>query len=191
MVRSKFGYRTGIPTLTSRKQQTKQLSFKDGVDTYKDNDDLTATELASAVDGRYIKIGRYKTRQGLDRYSVPIGEAINIQQTSTTGASTANISDTAVVAKKITIGSAGRVTRLDVNIKTATSPVGTVLVELYDNNAGAPGTLLGRGSIASSAITSSFAYATLYLVDAPAVTSSQIVWVVVKGQTGASGYQVS
>lgn len=191
MVKSRLGYRTQVPAVTSNKQQTKQLSFKDAVNTYLDNDDLPATQLAAAYDARFTKIGRYKTRKGLDRYSVPIGEAVNVQQTSTTGAGTANLSATTVYAKKITMASGGRVTRIDVNIRTGTSPVGTVLVELYDDNSGVPGTLLGRGSIASSAITSSLTYQTVYVVQAPAVTTSQVVWVVIKGQIGATGYVIS
>jgi len=191
MVRSKFGYRTPVPGITSRKAQTKQLSFKDGIDTYTDNDDLKPTELVAAYDARFAKIGRYRTRQGLDRYSVPLGEAVNVQQTSTTGASTYTISDTLVAAQKLTIASAGRVTKLEVNIKTGTTPIGTVLVELYDNNAGKPGVLLGRGSLRAASITSSFAYLPVYFVTAPAVTTSQVVWVVIKGQAGASGYTLS
>lgn len=58
MVRSKFGYRTPVPDVTSRKAQTKQLSFKGGIDTYTDNDDLKPTELVAAYDARFAKIGR-------------------------------------------------------------------------------------------------------------------------------------
>lgn len=191
MVKSRLGYRTPVPEVSSRKQQTKQVSFKGGVNTYKDNDDLSATELVSAVDARFTNIGRYKTRKGLDRYSVPIGEAVNVQQTATTGASTYDITSQSVAAQKLTVASAGRVTRIDVRIKTGTSPRGTVLVELYENDGGNPGTLLGRGSIANSSITSSFDYLPVHVVTAPSVTTSQVVWVVIKGQTGATGYTLS
>lgn len=191
MVKSRLGYRNTIPASTSRKAQTKALSFKDGVDTYKDNDDKSPTELDAAIDGRMVKIGRYKTRQGLDRYSVPLGEAVNVQQSSVTGASTYDITDTQIAAQKLTVAGTGRATKIEVRIKTGTSPKGTVLVELYTNDGGMPGTLVGRGSIQASSITSSFAYLSVYLVEAPTVTVSDVVWVVIKGQTGATGYTLS
>lgn len=191
MVRSRFGYRTQVPNTTSRKAQTRALSFSDGVDTYKDNDDLKPTELVAAIDARFAKIGRYRTRKGLDRYSVPVGEAINVQQVVTIGASTYDLSDTAVAAQKLTITSAGRVTRIGVNIKKASTASGTVLVELYDDDGDKPGVLLGQGSIAASSVSTSLGYLSAYLVEAPAVVTSQVIWVVMRGQTGATGYQLS
>ncbi|MFE7720094.1 hypothetical protein ACFU44_13755 [Nocardia rhizosphaerihabitans] len=188
---SRRGYRTPIPTTTTRKAQTKQISFKDGVDTYKDNDDVPATQLVAAYDARFAKIGRYRTRKGLDRYSVPVGEAIDVQLTSTAGASTYSLSDTLIGAQKLTIVAGARATRIDVRIKTDTSPVGMVLVEVYDNDSGAPGNLLCRSSIRAADISSAFAYLPVYFVEAPTVTTSQVVWVVVRGQTGASGYLLS
>lgn len=191
MVKSRYGYRTPVPSISSQKAQTKQLSFKDGVDTYKDNDDVKPTELVAAIDGRMSRIGRYVTRKGLDRYSVPIGEAVNVQQTSTTGASTYDITDQTIAAQKLTASAAGNITRVDVNIKTGTSPSGTVLVELYRDSSTNPGELIGRGSIRSSTITSTLNYWPVYIVQAPSVALNEIFWVVIKGQTGATGYTLS
>lgn len=79
VVKSRFGYRTAIPPLSSAKGQTRAISFKDGVNTYKDNDDMKVTELAAAYDARFVKIGRYQTRRGLDHYSVPVGGAERVR----------------------------------------------------------------------------------------------------------------
>lgn len=192
MVRTRYGYRTPIPSISSSKSQTKQISYKDGANTFKDNDDLKITEIEVAIDGRMVKIGRYKTRRGLDRYSVPIGEAINVQQASTTGAGTVAVGGTAIVAKKFTIASDGRITRLDVNVLRDDTAQGTLLFEIYDDNAGQPGTLLSRTSIAASDVTTSAAYLPGYFVAAPSVSTSDVVWAVVKPQSeSVDGYSIT
>ncbi len=192
MVKSRFGYRTPIPPISSQKGQTKQISFKNGINSFKDNDDLKPTEVLSAVDARFARIGRYRTRKGLDRYSVPVGETVNAQLTATTTAGTAPVDGTRAVAQQLTTTQAGRCTRVDVNLHSLTGAKGVVLVEVYTNSSGTPGTLLARSSVAAAAITSSFAYLPVYFVAAPALTAGQTVWVVVSGQgANVTGYEVS
>lgn len=191
--KSRFGYRTPVPSSTTRKAQTKSISFKDGIDSFKDNDDVKITEVVSAVDARFSKIGRYRTRKGLDRYSVPVGEAVNVQQASTTGASTWPLSGTSAIVYRRTTASGGRISRVDVNIKAGAGARGTVLVEVWSeagNNR--PAVLLCRSSIPASAISSTLAYVPVYFVAAPLVTSSQQVWVVITGQNSSvAGYEIS
>ena len=192
MVRSRLGYRTVVPSITTTKGQTKDLSFKDGVNTYKDNDDLKNTELAEVTDMRMVKVGRYKTRKGLDRFSTPIGEAVNVQVTSTTGAADKTVGGLLALGEKLTIVSTGNITKAEVRIKSLTSSKGVLLVEVYTNAGGLTGQLLCRSSIASSAITSSYTYVPVYFVDAPIVTSSTNVIVVVKSQNESGGtYSIS
>lgn len=191
-MKSRYGYQTPIASVTSAKGQTKELSYKDGVNTYKDNDDVQPTELIAAIDARFKSIGRYKTRKGADRYSVPIGEAVNVQNTSTSGASDAEVTATKGIAQKLTAASTNRVTRVDVRIKKDSDASGTVRVLIYDDDSGTPGELLGDSSIAASAITTSYAYLPCYFIAAPDVTNAGIYWVVVIGQESVSGsYYVS
>ena len=191
-LRSRFGYHTPIPSVTSRKAQTKQFSYEDGVDTYKSNDDIKPTQLIAAFDARFSKVGRYKTRKGLNRYTVPAGEAVQASVTAVTGASVATIDGTHSLAQKLTVGAAGCITKSEVNIRTTATSKGSVLIEYYDNNSGAPGTLLGRGSIQSSSVTSSFSYLPSYFINAPAVTNGQIIWMVISDQSSTGGaYEIS
>ena len=191
-MRSRFGYKTPMPMVTSKKGSTKALSFKKGVNTYKDNDDMANDELSLATDARFVKIGRYKTRKGLDRYSVPIGEAVNVQQTSTTGASTSNISGTFAVTQPLLTTSSDRLTRIDVNLKTTATSSGTLLVEVYTNNGGLPGTLITRSSIASTTPTGTLGYVSCYFVDAPLLSNATTYQIVVKGQSSLAGvFQIS
>jgi len=192
MVRSRFGYRTTIPSITTSKGQTQSLSFKDGINSYKDNDDVKNTELIAAVDARMVKIGRYKTRRGLDRFTIPIGEASNASVVSTTGASTYTINSTNAVAQRLTVGATQRITRIDVRLRSTTASKGVLLVELYTNNAGNPGTLLGRSSLSASDIPSSFTYVPSYFIEAPLLVSGTTCWVVVRAQNEQAGtYEIS
>lgn len=191
-MKSRYNYRTPIPTITSSKGETKAITFKKGIDTYKDNDDVGHDQLLSATDGRMVQIGRYKTRKGIDRYSVPVGEAINVQLTSTTGESTYGISYTSWAAQKLTAGSSGRATKVEVNLLRSASAVGTVLIDLRADNAGSPGDVLATTSVAGSTVAESAAYCAAYFAAAPQVTSGSDYWIVVRGQgSHATGYSVT
>lgn len=192
MVRSRFGYRTTIPTITTQKGQTQDFSFKDGPNTYKDNDDLKNTELSNVTDMRMVKIGRYKTRKGLDRFTIPIGEATNASVLPTTGASTHTISATQAFAQRITATSTNRLTRIDIRLRSTMTSKGVLLVELYTNASGMPGILLGTSSIRPADVTSSFTYIPSYFVTSPIITNATNYWVVIKPQNDLVGeYEIS
>ena len=192
MVRSRFGYRTAIPSISTQKGKTKDLSFKDGVNSYKDNDDLKNTELSAATDMRMVKVGRYKTRRGLDRFTVPIGEATNASVTSTTGASVFTVTATQAIAQKLTASSTNRLTRVDVRLRSTVSSKGVILVEVYSDTAGVPGALIGRSSISPASITASFTYIPAYFVENAPITNAAIYWVVVRAQNDQAGsYEIS
>jgi hypothetical protein len=191
-LRSRFGLRTRVPTTTSTKGQTKQLSYKGGVDSEADNDDVPAGTLIYATDARQVKRGRYKTRKGASRYSVPVDEAVTASQTSTTGASTVTVNGNVSVAEKLTTASTGGLTMAEVRVRTTATSSGALLVEFYSDNSGNPGTLLGTSSIAASAISSSFAYLPAYFMAAPDNTSGAVIWMVIRGQSSDTGdYEIS
>jgi hypothetical protein len=187
MIKSRFGYRTRVPNITTNKAVTKPISFTDGLNTYKDNDDLKVSELPYATDARFSKIGRYKTRRGADRWSVPIGEAINVQQNSVAGASNQNFSVSILAAEKLTTTSAGRATRAAVNIQNANAATGVIFVELYSDDSDEPGDLLARSSIAVTDVGGSYAYEDAYFIEAPLLDNATPYWVLVKVQDSGSG----
>lgn len=185
-------YRTPVPTISSSKGTTKQLSFKDGVNTYKDNDDLKQTELSAAIDARFVKIGRYKTRRGLDRYSVPIGEAVDVQQAVVTGGSSQVFSGSQAAAQPLTITTDKRLTKLELRLRTTDSSRGVILVEIRKDNGGLPGALITHSTIGSAEVTDTYGYKTCYFVDAPLISASDIIHIVVKGQSANVGdYEIS
>lgn len=117
-------------------------------------------------------------RQGHIFYSVPIGETADQQITSVTGAANQPVGLINWIGQKITAGATGNLTRIDVNVKNVASGTGPLIVALYSNNAGSPGTLLATSSITSSSITSSYQYLTARFIEAPVSTSGTVYWVV-------------
>lgn len=181
------GRRVPVPSVSTAKAQTQPIDYKAGLYTGVPNDLQPKHTLRYITDKRFNGIGKYKTRKGCDHYSVPIGQTINAQVTSTTGASDAGITTTTRHAEKLTATASGVLTRVDVNIKNSAAATGTVLVEVYSDSAGSPGTLLARSSIAESTVTDTYAYATCYFMQAPTITNAASYWVVSYIQSSGTG----
>lgn len=180
-----------IPTMSSKTQELELNDYSKGINKYIANDVLKDSFLRHAQDARMPTLGEYETRKGADYHSDAVGEAIDVQQTSTAGAAEQDFNQTTRVAKRITFTTTGRCTRLDVNIKNDLSATGTPVVELWSNSSGAPGTLLARSSIAASDVSTSLTYETVRFINAPAVTATQY-WVVLYVQAnGTNSYTIS
>lgn len=137
----------------------------------------------SATDRR-MAIG---TRKGPGFYSVPLGETVDIQQTSTTGAADQSLATGAWVAGKFTNTSAGRLTKVDIRVKQGTSPTQHLIIKIYSDSSGSPGTLIATSSILSSAITASYAYVSARFVEAPVLSATTAYWIVAFMQLGGTG----
>lgn len=133
---------------------------------------------------RRIGVG---TRKGPGFYSVPLGETVDIQQTSTAGAADQSLTTTGWAAGKFTNTNAGRLTKVDIRLKTGTSPTQHAIVAIYSDSSGSPGTLLATSSILSSSITSSYTYISARFIEAPVVVAATAYWVVAYMQAGGTG----
>lgn len=133
-----------------------------------------------------------KTRKGAGFFSVPVGEALDQQQTGTTGAADQTFTKTSWIAQKYTAGASGRLTAIELRLKK-NSGTGTVLVEFRTDNAGSPGsTITAITGVTASSITSSYAYVKLRLMDAPEQVSGTSYWIIVHSQDDDTNpYQVS
>jgi hypothetical protein len=140
-----------------------------------------------AQDARITTLGEYETRKGFDFFSAPAGETQDTEQETVTGAADKSFNETTRLAMPFTAAVTGKLSRLDVRLKNDASATGTILVEYWSNDSGAPGSMLARSSIASSTPTSSYAYCTARFPDAPTVTASSTYWVVVYVQSTGSG----
>lgn len=128
-----------------------------------------------------------RTRKGPGFYSVPLGETVDQQQTSVTGAADQTMTTTTWKGAKFTAGASGILDRVDIRVKQGTSPTQHLIVAIYSDSGGSPGTLLATSSILSSAITTSYAYLSAYFIEAPAVVSATSYWVVAYMQAGGTG----
>lgn len=185
-----------IPTPSSIVREYEFNDYSGGINNYVSNDVVESLKNGDKVwrlaqDARIPTLGEYETRKGFDYHSNAAGETIDVQQTSVTGAADQDISQTTRIAKKLTFTQTGNVTRLDINLKNSASATGTLLVELYSNDAGALGTLLERTSIASSDLDGTYAYEISRLPAAPSVTATDYWCVVYVQATGSGAYKIS
>jgi hypothetical protein len=131
-------------------------------------------------------------RLGNSFYSIPIGEAVDQQITSTTGAADQSVGLITWIAQKYTAASNGNLTRVDLNLKNTASGSGPLIVAIYSDASGSPGTLLATSSIISSSITATYQYLTARYIEAPTQTSGTVYWVVAYVQfDGANNYKWS
>jgi hypothetical protein len=145
-----------------------------------------------AQNARIKTLGEYETRKGFDFHSAPAGETQDEEEESATGADDQTFSDTRRIAQKITTGAGGRLSKIDLRLKNANSASGVVLVELWTDSSGEPGTRLCRSSISPSTITSSYQYLSAYFTDTPLLTTATVYWIVIYVQNVASNtYNIS
>ena len=180
------GRRNPVPNITTNKAQPQPIDYNKGLHTG-DNDIQPKETLPYIVDMRFNGAGKYKTRKGCDHYSVAIGEAVNVQVTSTTGASDAGFTTTTWQAQKLTAASTGVLSRVDINLKNSASATGTIIVAIYSDSSGSPGTLLATSSIASISLTGSYVYITAYFMQTPTITNGSSYWVAVYLQSSGTG----
>lgn len=181
------GNRAPVPSISTDKSQTKPIDYKEGLVDGVPNDLQPEKTLRYVMDMRFDGVGKYKTRRGCDRYSVPIGEAVNVQVTSTTGATDKGVTTTTWYAEKLTAASSGVATKVEVNLKNSASASGTVLIGIYSDNSGSPGTLLDLTSVPDSDIGSTYAYEVGYFMKAPTITNGSSYWIVVYLQESSTG----
>lgn len=181
------GRRVPVPSVATEKAQTNPIDYKKGLFTGVPNDLQPKNTLRYVADMRFNGIGKYRTRKGCDHYSVALGEAVNVQVTSTTGAADKGFTTTTWYAEKLTAAATGPAVRVDVNLKNAASATGTVIVAIYSDASGTPGTLLATSSVDETDIAATYNYETAYFMQAPTITSGTAYWVVVYLQESGTG----
>ena len=126
-----------------------------------------------------------RMRQGASHLSSPVGSTANVSNVGTPISDLA-FTTTHIIAVPITFSSGGAFTRLDTEIKSDGTSSGHVIVNIYTNSGGFPGTLIAESSIYSSGITSTYQYLTSYFIDAPTVTAT-LYWAVYYIQDNGAG----
>jgi hypothetical protein len=127
-----------------------------------------------------------RTRMGASVLSNPVGETLNVQNVAT-ATGDIPITNTVVFAQPFTPNANGVLGRLDIEIEKVAGATGHVLVQVYTDTGGKPGTLLAESSIYSNTISSSYAYLTTRFIDAPSLVSGTQYWWVAYVQDNGTG----
>lgn len=186
-----------IPRISSNSNTYELNDYSDGMNSFVSNDKFPVKNGGTnmwrlAQDARITTLGEYETRKGFDYHSDAVGVTQDQAITSTTGAADQSFNQTTLLAQKFTAGTSGRLTKLDINLKNDASATGTVIVSLYTNSSGAPGTLLASTSVAASAVTSSYTYLSFRFASAPVLAATTVYWIVASVQaTGSDSYKWS
>lgn len=131
-------------------------------------------------------------RNGYAKYSIPVGETVDTTQTSVTGASDKTLTIANWLAMPFTVSSASRLSKVEINVKNNNSGTGPLMVSVYTNTSGAPGTLLAQSSIPASTLTSSYVYNEARFISAPLLATSTTYWIVAYQQSdGTNDYKWS
>lgn len=91
------------------------------------------------------------------------------------------------IAQQFTAGSNGVLSSLELEVKKATSGNGPIIIEIYTDNGGYPGSKVGQTSILPTDITNSYAYVAANLMDAPTMASGSDYWKVIYIQADGTG----
>lgn len=181
------GRKRPIPRVSTKTSQPQPIDYAKGWHKGNPNDLQPERTLREVFDMRFNGLGKYKTRQGCDRYSVPIGETVNAEVISTDGASDLAFSTTVRQAEKLTAIADGVLTKAEISLKNSDSATGTVIVEVYTDNSGVPGDKIASSSISSADITNSYSYVPCYFMQAPTITNTDDYWIVVYLQASGRG----
>lgn len=181
-----------IPSTSVRTTGLELNDYSLGMNSFVSNDKFPVKDGGSnlwrlAQNGRIPTLGEYETRKDFDFHSDSAGETIDASETATTGAADQAFTEITRLAQQVSAVTSGRLTRIDVRLKNSATATGTVIVELWSSTAGVPGTRLARSSVASSTLTSSYAYVTARFAAAPTVTALTTYWLVVYVQSNGSG----
>jgi hypothetical protein len=159
---------------------TPYTALKDGQSPFFQNCRLYARNSTD----RRVAVG---TRKGPGFYTLPAGETADVSLTSVTGAADQSATTSTWLGQKFIPTSTGRLTKVDINIKTGTTPTQHLIVAIYSDSGGSPGSLLATSSILSSNISSSYGYLSARFAEAPSVVNGTSYWIVVYMQAGGSG----
>lgn len=143
---------------------------------------------AQQTDDRQVAVS---SRKGPGFYLNPLGETENVVNTATTGASTAAIDIvTKVHMQPFTATNSDRLTKIELKIANPDDASGPVLVSIYDDDSGKPGSLLSQSSISNGDIGETADWEVARFLNAPKLTNGNVYWIVVQMQDDGIGEYV-
>lgn len=181
-----------IPRANGNRLQGDVLTALAGLDMTSPIDEVAPGRTPEAQDfrlyqksegGRSVAVS---TRKGPGYYTQILNESLMTANTSSTGASTAQVGvDTQMKAQPFTASVTQRLTRFDVKAANGTA-TSVLRVDIYDDNDGKPGSLLTQSSYIGLPDTADWVQARF--VNAPLLTNGQQYWAVFYLQDDGAGF---
>ena len=141
---------------------------------------------AQQEDSRKVAVS---SRKGAGYFMTPVGQTSEYSQAATTGASTVKVGIIqGVQAVRFQASTNNRITKIEVKPSDPLGGTkGTLLVEIWSDNAGAIGKKLAVSSIDSGSIGATSAYLPARFMNAVKMTTGTYYWVVVRMQDDGEG----
>lgn len=122
-----------------------------------------------------------QSRKGPSFYTVPVGEAVDTQNTTTTGQTNQSISYLNRVAQRFTPTASKRLTGVELLLKNNTS-IDVVIVSVHEDVSGNIGNRIAISAIQRQSVADTYTYTRFRFPQAPLVDSSDNYWLVVYAQ---------
>lgn len=145
---------------------------------------------AQQADDRRVAVS---SRKGPGYYIADLAQTLTESNTSTTGASTAEVGTIkGVHAFRFTASNNDRLSRVDINLKDANQGSGPLMIEIYTDVADKPAVLLTKSSILGGDIGPVSSWSIARFVNAPQLVQNDKYWVVLRMQDdGKNTYSLS
>lgn len=145
---------------------------------------------AQQEDSRRVAVS---SRKGSGYLTAPQGQVTEFSETGTTDADTVDVSIiTGVQGVRFQATNSNRLTEVQLNVSDSGGNTGTLLVEIWSDNAGVPAKKLAVSSISSGAIGDTPAYLPARFIKAVLLSASSYYWVIVRMQDdGVGAYTLS
>ena len=136
---------------------------------------------AQQADDRRVAVS---SRKGPGHYTTPVGATLSDSNTSSVGASTAEVGIvTGIHLQPLTAPNNDRITQIQLKVSDPDGTgAGPLLVSIYSDNAGKPGKLLSTSSILSGSIGPTSAWLPARFLNAVKMTAGSTYWIVVAMQ---------
>lgn len=140
---------------------------------------------AEEAESRRVSISN---RKGAGFYSVPVGEAQDNANDDLTGAADNNVGAlTEWKAAPFMADSTGRLSKIELRMKSYDTSRGAVIVTIHEDDSGAPGEVLATSGIENADIGTSVAWVPVRFIEAPLLTDGETYWIVLHIQDDGSG----
>jgi hypothetical protein len=125
-----------------------------------------------------------QSRRGITQYTLPVGEAVDAVNTTTTGQANNTVSYLARRAQRFTPTANKALTAIEILVKNNGSN-DNLIIDVYEDVSGNLGTKIASSSVARGSITDAYTYVKARFAQAPTLSTATNYWIVTYTQDEA------